>query len=314
MIRRRDAALLGGLDLLRKMHRLLWQTRLGRCGPLARGLARTLRRALPVRGIGPLTHIVLGAPRKASSPATAQIDGVSFELDLTQALHRAVYLDLFSLELRRVVAPLLRPGDLFVDVGANFGFWALPAAHRGCRVIAVEPVPTTRALLAANAARNGLTDRVQIIAVAVSDSAGSLSVAVPAGESGQASVHPDTNAELEHFTVEATTLDALVGRQPVRFLKIDVEGHEPAVLRGAARVLRSGQIDFVLVELASAVMDRSGASAAALIDVLEGHGYTFVRFVRANEGLAPRRSYGRLTREELRAGSHAGDALWARRR
>jgi hypothetical protein len=59
-------------------------------------------------------------------------------------------------------------------------------------------------------------------------------------------------------------------------------------------------------------MDRSGASAASLIDVLEGYGYTFVRFVRANEGLFPRRSYGPLTREQLRAGVHAGDALWAR--
>jgi len=234
-----------GLDLLRKMHRLLWQIRLGRCGPMARGLAATLRRALPVRGIGPLTNIVLGAPRRAPSPARAEISGVSFDLDLSQALHRAVYLNLFSLELRRAVLPLLRPGDLFVDVGANFGFWALPAAHRGCRVIAIEPVPTTRALLAANAARNGLSDRVQIIAGAVSDSVGSLTVAVPAGESGQASVHPDAGAELESFTVEATTLDALVGEQPVRFLKIDVEGHEPAVLRGAARALRSGQVEFV---------------------------------------------------------------------
>jgi len=298
--------------LLRKMHRLLWQIRVGHCGVLARSLARTLRLLLPVRGIGPLTNIVLGAPRGGSSPARAEIGGVSFELDLAQALHRAVYLNLFSLELRRVVLPLLEPGDLFVDVGANFGFWALAAAHRGCRVIAVEPVPTTRALLAANAARNGLMERVQIFAGAVSDSVGSLSVAVPAGESGQASVHPDAGAELESFTVEATTLDALIGEQPVRFLKIDVEGHEPAVLRGAARALRSGQIEFVLVELASVVMDRSGASAASLIDVLEGYGYTFVRFVRANEGLFPRRSYGPLTREQLRAGVHAGDALWAR--
>jgi len=296
------------------MHRLLWQIRLGRCGPLARSLARTLRRALPVRGIGPLTNIVLGAPPKAPSPARAEVGGVSFELDLSQALHRAVYLNLFGLELRRVVLPLLRSGDLFVDVGANFGFWTLPAARRGCRVIAVEPVPTTRALLAANAARNGLADRVQIIAGAVSDSVGLLTVAVPGGESGQASVHPDAGAELESFTVEATTLDALIGEQPVRFLKIDVEGHEPAVLRGASRALRSGQIEFVLVELASAVMDRSGASAASLIDVLEGHGYTFVRFVRANEGLFPRRSYGRVTRDQLRAGLHVGDALWARGR
>ena len=112
--------------MLRRTHHLLWRIRVGRCGPLARRLARALRLLAPLRGIGPLTNIVLGAPSQARPcAATATLDGVVFELDLRQALHRAVYLNLFSLELRRAVLPLLRPDDLFVDVGANFGFWAL---------------------------------------------------------------------------------------------------------------------------------------------------------------------------------------------
>ena len=301
--------------MLRRIHRLLWSIRVGRCGPLARRLALALRLLAPVRGIGPLTNIVLGAPPQATAcEATATIEGVVFELDLRQSLHRAVYLNLFSLELRRAVLPLLRPDDLVVDVGANFGFWALAAASRGCRVIAVEPVPETRARLAANAARNGLAERVEIVAAALSDADGPLSISVPGGESGQASAHPGGSGDSATFDVAATTLDGLLGDRPARFLKIDVEGHEPAVLRGAARVLASGQIQYVLIELAGAVMTRSGGSAAALIDVLEGHGYGFVRFVRANEGLFPRRSYGRLRLEQLRAGARAGDALWARRR
>src|SRR5690349_15530581 len=110
--------------MLRRLHRALWSLRLGRCGPFARALARALRRALPVRGIGPLTNVVLGAPRgDRPSPAVASIGGVAFELDLRQALHRMVFLDLFSIGLRRAVLPLLAPGDLVVDVGANFGFW-----------------------------------------------------------------------------------------------------------------------------------------------------------------------------------------------
>ena len=300
--------------MLRRIHRLLWSVRVGRCGPIARRLARALRLLAPVRGVGPLTNIVLGAPSQATAcEATATIEGVVFELDLRQSLHRAVYLNLFSLELRRAVLPLLRPDDLVVDVGANFGFWALPAARRGCRVIAVEPVPDTRARLAANAARNGLAERVEIVAEALSDSRDSLTIAVPGGESGQASAHPGERDDVASFSVAATTLDELLGDRSVRFLKIDVEGHEPAVLRGAGRVLASGQIQYVLIELAGAVMARSGGSAAALIDVLEGHGYGFLRFVRANEGLFPRRSYGRLTLKQLRAGAYAGDALWARR-
>ena len=301
--------------MLRRIHRLLWSVRVGRCGPLSRRLARALRLLLPLRGIGPLTNIVLGAPSQATPREVgATIEGVVFELDLRQSLHRAVYLNLFSLELRRAVLPLLRPGDLLVDVGANFGFWALAAARRGCRVIAVEPVPDTRARLAANAARNGLAERVETVAEALSDSDDTLTIAVPGGESGQATAHPGDGVDIASFSVPARTLDDLLGDRPVRFLKIDVEGHEPAVLRGARRVLASGQIEYVLIELASPVMTRTGGSAAALIDVLEGHGYGFVRFVRANEGLFPRRSYGRLTLEQLRAGAYAGDALWARRR
>jgi FkbM family methyltransferase len=242
----------------------------------------------------------------------ARIGGVQLELDLREALHRAVYLDLFSLELRRVVLPLLAPGDLVVDVGANFGLWSLLAARRGCRVVAVEPVPATRALLARNAERNGLTGRIELVGAAVSDATGTIEIAVPHGESGQASVSPDPGDAVERHAVEAMTLDALIGERAVRFLKIDVEGHEPAVLRGAERVLRSGRVEYLLLELSSAVLERGGHTSGELIDLLEGAGYTFVRFVRANEGLHPRGSYGERSLAQLRAGPHAGDALWRR--
>ena len=296
-----------------RLHRLLWTVRIGRCGPLARGGARLLRRLLPVRGVGPLTSIVLGAPNSgADAPALATIDGVSFELDLREALHRAVYLDLFSLELRRVVLALLGPGDLFVDVGANFGFWALPAARRGCSVIAVEPVPPTRARLARNAQRNGLADRIEIVAEAMSDAAGELRLSMPGVESGQASVHADTGAKLETFAVTARTLDAVLGERHARFLKIDVEGHEPAVLRGASRLLAAQRADYVLLEMTTDAMSRAGSSALELTDAMQSHGYAFVRFIRANEGLFPRGSYGRLTLAQARLGARAGDVLWAR--
>ena len=269
---------------------------------------------MPVRGVGPLTNMVLGVPRMdARCGATATIADVSFELDLRQALHRMVFLDLFSIELRRIVLPLLAADELLVDVGANFGFWTLLAARRGCRVLAVEPVPATRALLAANAARNGLENRIEIVGQALSDSAGTLTLALPDGESGQASVHPDATARgTETFTVPSSTLDALLGERRVRLLKIDVEGHELAVLEGASRVLASGQVDYLLVEVAGTVLERAHGSSDALVEALTSHGYTFVRFVLANEGLSPRRSYRRVGLAELRGSPPPGDALWVR--
>jgi hypothetical protein len=76
------------------------------------------------------------------SPATSE-DRVVFEHDLREGLHRLVYLNIFELELRRLVPTLLRSGDFVVDVGTNFGRWALAAAKQGCRVIAMEPIPPT---------------------------------------------------------------------------------------------------------------------------------------------------------------------------
>ena len=118
--------------------------------------------------------MVLGEPRSASKPsrATVELDGVVFDLDLREESHRLVYLDLFDIELRRVILPLLRQGDLVVDVGANFGFWALAAANRGCRVVAIEPIPRTRELLVANATRNGLQDHLEVVSDAMSDAVG----------------------------------------------------------------------------------------------------------------------------------------------
>lgn len=299
--------------MLTRIHRALWSLRLGRCGPFSRRLAVALRRLAPVRGIGPLTNIVLGEPRgTAPSPALAAIDGATFELDLREALHRMVFLDLFSIGLRRVVLPLLRSGDLVVDVGANFGFWSVLAARRGCSVIAVEPVARTRALLVRNLERNGVAAAAEVVGEALSDAPGALEIAVPDGESGQAGAYADAAATLERETVAATTLDALLGERRVRVLKIDVEGHEWAVLRGAAGVLSNRQVDHVLVEISSGVLARTGRSVAEIVELLSAHGYEFARFVLANEGLAPRRSYASVALADLLRGGRAGDALFSR--
>ena len=186
----------------------------------------------------------------------------------------------------------------------------LLAAKRGCRVIAVEPVPPTRERLENNIGRNGLEGAIEVVGAALSAEAGSLTLSLGGGESGQASAHPAATAEAETFVVPAVTLDSLLRERPVRFLKIDVEGHEPALLRGADRVLGAGQADYLLIELSGDVIGRSGGSAAELIDLLEDRGYSFVRFIRANEGLAPRRSYRHLMLDQLRRGGQAGDALW----
>jgi FkbM family methyltransferase len=254
--------------------------------------------------------MVLGEPRSATkpSPATVELDGVVFDLDLREEFHRLVYLDLFDVELRRVILPLLRQGDLVVDVGANFGFWALAAANRGCRVVAIEPIPRTRELLVANATRNGLQDHLEVVSDAMSDAVGELTVMIPAGERGRASAHPEPATNMEEFTVAATTLDNLVGDRHVRLLKIDVEGHEVSALSGAKHMLGNGSVDYVMIEIVGKHLERAGSSAADLCRLLTDSGFELVRWVEALDGLFPKRRPRLPSMGEI--GIRPGDALW----
>jgi FkbM family methyltransferase len=295
---------------------LVWRLRLGRCGPVARRLARFARRALPVRGNILLTNVLLGEP-PAQRPCAVDgsVEGTPVRLDLREALHRVVYLDLFDVELRRTVLPLLTPGHRFVDVGANFGFWALAAARQGCEVIACEPIPETRALLRANAARGGFAPHIVDAAItdtaraAGSGKAGSrVTMGVPHGESGHARIGAPAG-DGPPIDVRAMTLDELIGPDPVRMLKIDVEGHEASVLRSGAAVLSRGRIDYILIELVDDHLVRAGSSVAKVIAMLEAHGYVLERFVRENEGLFPRRRPVSGWRPDL----GPGDALWRHR-
>jgi FkbM family methyltransferase len=118
------------------------------------------------------------------------------------------------------------PGDLVLDIGANIGFTALLFARTGARVIAFEPSPRAFRLLQKN-----VGDKVELQHLALSDVAGVLTFA----EHDRL----DCSAVAEFgFEVNATTLDALDMRPS--FIKLDVEGHEAAVLRGGTETLRRG--------------------------------------------------------------------------
>ena len=122
----------------------------------------------------------------------------------------------------------LRPGDLVIDVGANAGSYSLLAAARGARVIAVEPNPLPRGFLRRSLALNGLS--AAIAEAAVSDRPGTLRMDLAGDATGH--VVPAGGEP-----IVATTLDALAGGDSPALVKIDVEGHEAAVIAGGLAAL-----------------------------------------------------------------------------
>ncbi|KAG2446062.1 hypothetical protein HXX76_000664 [Chlamydomonas incerta] len=158
---------------------------------------------------------------------------------------------------------------LFVDVGANFGWFTLMAARLGCRVVAYEPVPLFRAFLSFALHLNGLGGRVLVRPVAASDAGGGrrLRVIVPSrgiwGTAGVEGLNIDGATEgskSEVLEVEAVRLDEedaiTAAGAAVAALKVDVEGWEPAVMRGAERLFGQNLVENIVMEYSPGVPER----------------------------------------------------------
>ena len=181
----------------------------------------------------------------------------------------------------RFVRALLKPGDAAIDVGAHIGFFTMQMAAAvgpGGRVDAFEPLDSNADLLERSIAENGFGDRVRFQRAAAGAAPGTATLTFPAEtlNSGGAYLLRDGTAALmgnRKKTVPLVALDALELRRPVRFIKMDVEGAEPQVLRGAARILAEDK-PVILSELHPTQLDRaSGVTAAEFLAQIAALGY-----------------------------------------
>jgi FkbM family methyltransferase len=154
--------------------------------------------------------------------------------------------------VREALEATLKPGDVFIDAGANIGAFTLLGARlvgpEG-RVIAVEMMPDTAGRLRNHLAINGL-DWVEVVEQALSDRAGQELVArAPRLLAGQASIARKTfrTDDLVEHRVRTTTLDDLAaGLDRIALLKVDLEGAEAQAFAGGREML--GRTDAVVFE------------------------------------------------------------------
>ncbi|MGH9187323.1 MAG: FkbM family methyltransferase [Acidimicrobiales bacterium] len=155
-----------------------------------------------------------------------------------------------------LLSSILRPGDVFVDLGANIGYYTLLASSRvgeGGSVIAVEALPQIFELLKKNVVANGLRN-VRLVNVAVAGEAGELPIYGAGPENrGMSSSVPHDDWPIE-AVVPAAPLDEILTpeeRARVKVIKIDIEGGELVVLERLVETLGLYPHDVqLLVELA----------------------------------------------------------------
>ena len=180
------------------------------------------------------------------------------------------YCGLHEVEEMAFVLHMLKPGEHFLDVGANVGsYTVLAGGGANARVTAVEPIPTTFAHLLRNVALNDMADRVRCCQVGLSDKPGALRFS----SNLDAVNHVLTDGEhLPFIDVPVTRPDDLLAHAVPVLMKTDVEGHEPAVLRGGAGTLGDKRLLAVIMET-NGSGERYGVSDDQLIAVMRGHGF-----------------------------------------
>lgn len=206
-------------------------------------------------------------------------DGLRMQVDTASWIEWNVFFwGAYDARLRDFLSGSLDPSGTAIDVGANVGAHALAMARatpRG-RVLACEPNPTVAGRLRANVALNGLSN-VSVHEVAVGEVEGSASLTVPgAQESNQGTARLSTGTAVPgSIEVPVVTLDVLAeaaGLDRLDLIKIDVEGLDMAVLRGAERALRRWR-PLLVFEYDRSSWEAAGYDLAMALGWLEDHGY-----------------------------------------
>jgi FkbM family methyltransferase len=164
----------------------------------------------------------------------------------------------FELPVSETITRLLDPGEFAVDAGANIGYMSgLMASRVGTdgEVIAFEPHPRLYGVLTSNARRwraQGCMGEVTVRELALSNCLGRRLLAITekfSSNMGTATLETVGSGSVEtSIDVRAATLDEEIGARTVALLKLDVEGHELAVLEGASRLLAEGAIRDLIFE------------------------------------------------------------------
>jgi FkbM family methyltransferase len=175
------------------------------------------------------------------------------------------------------------------DIGAHFGIFSLAAAHFGGKAVAVDASPVAVRMIEIEAELNQCGDKIEIICAAVSDRNGEVDM-MSSGVFSDGYFKTTKRMGRDITKVPATTIDQMVPQfGPPTHIKIDVEGHERSVLRGATETLHRFS-PVLFLELHNQMILTDGDDPREVLDDLAGFQYeTFAssgRAINAHEILA----------------------------
>jgi FkbM family methyltransferase len=232
---------------------------------------------------------------------TTQIcDGVSIQYPTQGNVSRDLYLGQFEHDVIDFLSYYLKPGMIVFDVGANIGVYSLLSAKyvgEHGTVHSFEPTPDIFSRLCANVKLNGFIC-IHPNQLAVAEKSGTSTFYLYKHNGMNSLARQDWVGEpLGQIEVKTISIDEYVcikGLNKVDLLKIDVEGAELAVLKGARSLLCSVNPPIVVCEFCDKTTRNFGYQVSSLRDFLESVGYQLFRWNSKSKCLVPepiRRDY-----------------------
>lgn len=274
------------------------------------------RRELP--GWGRLYRLLVGTHEsdkswRGSPPRwmRGKLHGYEMLLDISGWSNRHTFFlgRFYDLKTQTVLRTVLKPGDTFVDIGANEGQMSLLAASlvgESGRVHAFEPNPVPRSRLETAIERNGITT-ITIHAMGLAERDGELPLNVPKINTGEGSFGESAYAEedVDRVICPIRRGDDVLANVTPRLVKIDVEGFEVRALQGLSQLIARAR-PAIVSEVIAGHLARAGSSVQELFALMEGAGYRGYRLSIGRSGIKHR-----LRLKEARpAAGFAADVLW----
>ena len=196
---------------------------------------------------------------------------------------RHVLFSTYEAKETNIIREYLKPGSVFIDIGANIGWYTIQASHwvgeKGI-VMAFEPRPSTFEYLSKSIQENGFRN-VRLFNIALSNAPGHLNLMKVDGQRNTGGSYLGTGVGIE---VPLRTLDQLSeGLDRLDMIKMDVEGWEPMVIEGARKTIEKYKPIIVSEISSDFLQDRVSLSASTFIQSVNALGYRCYDIETMNE-------------------------------
>ncbi len=229
------------------------------------------------KGRYPLMMLVHGWAGEPVTEVVTTKDRGRMKLDLDDMAQFPLYYNIYEWKDTPTILKLAEGANVILDIGGNIGQMALLFSKLANKVYTFEPIPEVGDRLQENIDLNGLSQKVTLTRVALTNFSGHITFGLPPkGNRGTGSTILAEHLKSRTIEVEAMTLDEFIEKHSITgvgFIKMDIEGAELFALQGMDTLL-SHSHPILLLEMTLSMMKQAGYGPQELLSLLAKYGYS----------------------------------------